>query len=210
LTSLVLTACGGGGGGDSAVTTFTLADPAFDQVGGSRTFNLSGSSNDGDDLTAVWSLARRADTTFDGQPARQLDQLISITFVGTGLTEAVSVTTYTDAAGRLLGSVDNTTLVETFPDGPQTALPDTATIGDFGFIGDTGYTDGASSTSNWRLDAHPGSSTRADLIEFISFISPTELNFDAQATRIIDSSGNTRGIKLSYFFENGLTVDLST
>jgi hypothetical protein len=212
LTSLVLAACGGGGGGSSgaAPTSFALSDPVFEQVGGSRTFNLTGSRSDGQNLTAVWSLARRADTTFDGQPARQLDQLISITFVGTGQTDAVSVTTYTDAAGNFLGAVNNDTLVEAFPDGPQTTLPVTAVIGDFGSIGDVGYTDGSSTTSNWRLDAHPGSSTRADLITFISFISPTVLNFDSQLTRIIDSSGNTIGGNLSYFFENGLTVDLST
>ena len=88
--------------------------------------------------------------------------------------------------------------------------PATAVIGAFGTAGDTSYSDGSSAMNSWRLDAHPGSSSQADLTNFITFVSITALNFDAQAIRVIDSSGNTLGLRLAYFYEDGTTVDLST
>lgn len=211
--ALALIGCGGGGGGGSSSsgpTVFSLFDPVLATVGGTRTFNLTGSSNAGDTLTAVWSIARRADTTLGGQPVQQFDQLITITFVNTGQVVPASVTTYTNAAGTLVQSVNNNTGDVGLPDGPQTPLPATAVIGAFGTAGDTSYSDGSSAMNSWRLDAHPGSSSQADLTNFITFVSITALNFDAQAIRVIDSSGNTLGLRLAYFYEDGTTVDLST
>jgi len=207
---LALSGCGGSGSGDvvtaSPDTIFLLNEPEFAEPGGSRTFNLSGTTNQGVSLSSTISTSRQADTVFNGQAARQFDTLITISFTGGG-TIAVSTTAYETPDGRFLGSVDNDTGVQGFPAGPQSGLPESATIGAFGFLGNTSYSDGSTSSANWRLDPQPGSTTRAQLVEFISAQNPS---FDAVSTRVIDTAGHTVSIKVSFFYPDGLVVDLSS
>ena len=162
-------ACGGGSGGGSvpAGTRFALSDPTLQQVGGTLTFRLSGSNDSGDRATAVYSIARRPNTTFNGQPAQQLEEFLTFTWASTGETVAFSSTSYGTLDGRYLGSVDSDGVQNT-PDAGWNPLPVDAEIGEFGTLGSETGSDGSRSTSSWRLDAHRGSSKLADLNYFDS------------------------------------------
>ncbi len=206
-----LAACGGGGGGDGSVpagTRFALSDPALQQVGGTLTFRLSGSDDYGDRATAVYSITRRPNTTFKGQPAQQLDQFLTFTWASTGETVAVSSTSFATLAGAYLGSVDSDGVQNT-PDAGWNPLPADAEIGDFGTFGSETGSDGSRSTSSWRLDAHRGSSKLADLNYFDSFDTSTADNCDSQETHVIDVSGAIVDISVGVYCLDG-SIELST
>ena len=157
VTIFSLSGCGGGGSSTTPTdpnTVFSLFPSAYFTLGYSESYTLTGTDTGGGVFTGSYSIQTQSQSTFNGNPAipfavsLQLNNTASgafVTAIGTGY--------YSTTISNLhnLGFT-NTTFGTTTVSASTTALPTTATIGNFGSVGT--YTDSAGDTDvdTWRLD----------------------------------------------------------
>lgn len=156
---ITLISCGGGGG-DSATdpnVVFRLFPANYFQPGYSRTYNLTGSFSNGDQVTARWvNNYLRADN-YGGNNYWVMVNDISITNTTTGIAnQAVLEHWYNSNPATFYydGYINLTTGTVSGLASPTsyTLLPTTATIGDSGQVGNYVVSDGSTETWSWRLE----------------------------------------------------------
>ena len=212
-----LAACGGGGGGgggDDFVptdpnTVFQTFPPGYFTTGYSDTVNYTGTDSRGDVYTFTGSVQTQAQTTFLGEPAIPLLAQVQITNTSTGGFASNTGTTYysTSASDRRhLGYSDSS---ETTVSATTFAIPQTATIGDFGVVGT--YTNNAGEVDDQSVRLDDGGNGRAKLV----ILSTKRDQFGAllissTSTTLIDTSGNPISGKIEIFYADiGVTLTLT-
>ena len=210
----ILGACGGGGGGStstqsSTTTIYTL--PQIEQIiptGSTKTFNLSGSDNQGHTISGNLSIKNVGLVTVSGTNYLEFDQLLSLTTnLGASFTATTSI--YADPTTKLPVYTYSPTTGLTFTVVTSTPLPATAQINDFGNLSSLSISDGGSETGTWQLKSN--TSPYADLVEsFVIKNSVGTITSTEDDTFTIDPSGTIQKLTI-HLYEPGTnyTLDVS-
>jgi hypothetical protein len=212
---LLLVCCGGGGGGGSSATpeatTFMLFPNGYFSAGYQESFNLTGSDTVGGKYTGTFLFKTESPTTFNGEQAIPVSELISATLTGENATETQTGTDYysDNANSRVDLGFENDTEGTTSIGISLSPIPQTASIGDFGDIGTYPLSNGNTETSNWRLTQ--AGNGLANLIETSTITDSTGNTISTtEITNVIDTDGNCHSITVVFYLENTGTVTLSS
>ena len=218
---ILLSACGGGGGGGSSSAPaptptatnipFQLFPTGILTTGYTQTYQLTGTDNQGGTYTATFTNATQAQSTYDGQPAIPVQQVLVITNTKTNasVTSTADVYLTTSIANlMLLGSTDSAGYI--FTPVSMTVIPQTGMIGQQGAIGTysgsgsaAGYTD----TESWQLtNANNG---LANLVLYDSVYSGPNFIVSTKSTYVIDQQGNRQSLTEVLNYANGLVMTFS-
>ncbi len=214
---LFLVCCGGGGGGGGGSsstpedTSFMLfSDDAFIE-GYHKSFLLAGSDNTGHNYTLSISNQVGSRTTFNGEQAIPVHQIIVLTDTGTNQFITISQTGYySDSVSnrKLLGTINDTyntiSLAST-----ASILPQVVEIGDLGTVGTYIADDGSSFDQTWRItDAGHGRANR--IVSTTSKDMYGNITGSSEVTEVIDQDFNIYSVTYRmYFADSGLTVTLT-
>ena len=216
LTLIFVTACGGGGGGGAPATDTSLVFSTFpsDYFGGSYSHSLSltGTATNSTSYTATWNIQSAADTTFNSKPVKAIQELLSITNTTTNaVAGATNFTYYTTDLNNLtvegaFSPTDGVSKIAT----STTILPLTATIGNFGSIGNYTHSDGTFSSSTWALvDGFNGNAKL--VITFVNRDSSNVLDVTEVHKWLISQDGTRLSVEVIVTFHqnNNLTLTLT-
>lgn len=207
---ILIHGCSSGGGGSTPTdpsTSFSVFPPNY-FTSYSKTINLSGSDSTGDQYTVTFSEQTSTQTTFLGTPAIPILTQLQFTNTTTGgFISFIRNDYFTISASdrHYLGDDGDSPTVSAV----TTAIPQTATIGDFGVIGT--YTDNAGEveSSSWRLD--DGFNGRGKLVYLFNYKDQFGNTTGSETqTFIIDESGNRLSMTAEFFdTASGITITLS-
>ena len=198
VATALLFGCGGGGGGTPAVptqagTSVSLATAKAFQTGtaaaGSQlSFTLTGSDTQGGAWSGSFAIVSDGATTFEGQAVTKARSLTTLTRTSSGASVTGSTSSYFLVSdGSLYKTVDSFNVTGTPTS--QTAVPDSAKVGDSGNLWNITYSDGSSSSSTWKLEPEFNGNTKltssTTTIEASNAVSSTE-----EQSIYLDANGN--------------------
>lgn len=208
----VLSTLGSGGGGGGTPVEFTLLPSGFFGGNYAGSYSLTGSATNGDNFTATWDIRSQPDTTFNSKPVKTLDELLNITNTSTNATASTLINTYfsTDINNLTYeGQYSTTTGVSTMPTS-TTVIPVTASIGDFGAVGDYTNSDGSSMSATWSLV--DGFNGKAKFVITFTHKDSSNALYATEVHRwLISTDGSRSGVEIviTYHQSGNLTITLT-
>lgn len=218
IASLTLFACGGGGGGDTgnnpAPATNTNATFVFgdynrlSQTGDTETWNLSGTANTGESVTATITYKNTGTTSYNGNTVNVFEGLINIKIPAFSTNISTIVTHYYDSTGKMVRSLETSSGVECFPSGTTVVEPKEVKVGDFGSSQSETCSDGSTSTGTWKVEAVDSTHVNIILTETIRD-SLGNISITSVAKLKIDTAGNLSDVALDASYYISGTFDFS-
>jgi hypothetical protein len=218
----IIPSCGGGGGGSSSPPSTPIGTAvnlsqmksyleATAPPGSTASFQASGTSNTGVQLTGTFSFTVTGPTTTTTpagiQTVNVVQQYTSITIISTGATISGISTDYIYQTGYLYKRIDSDGTIYTPIS--QTLLPVSAKVGDSGNDATLSISDGSTETSTWRID--PG--TNGDAILVFNFITTNSLSQVAMTEEddyTIKPDGTVSALSVkAYDATSGITITMS-
>ena len=213
---LFLTACGGGGGSSDVPTdtslVFSVFPPGYFGGSYSASYSLTGSTSDGQNLTATLLEQSGSTTVFNAQPVITIDSQISITNTTTGAFAASSSEGYFSSDINNLTVVGSLNITEgvTMTATSTSIIPLTGSIGNFGNVGSYTLSDGTSATLSWDLlDGFNGKAKLARISVFRDFSGALEFTEVDTYTISQDGTVSRLDIRITYHQLGNLVVTLS-
>lgn len=205
----VLVNCGGGDGGTPtpAPTSYSFSTEIKVLTPGyTRTFDLTGSNSDGDQLVMTAKVTVKSPTTHNGKSVTPIEFTSTLENITQNSTTSSTNTEYY-SAGYVLEEIVYLSGPITCTPSSYTGMPDSATVGESGTIGVVNCDDGTTETGTWRLEA---SGDNAKLIQTYVEKAANGTELSSQDTiYLLNPSGNILGLELEYSEPSGFTISVS-
>ena len=174
-------------------------------------FNMSGSSSAGVNLTGLFSLAVSAPTITSTSTGTQTlnvaVQQVTLTNASTGASASETTTYYFYQTGYLYEIVHGDGTIST--SASQTLLPISAKVGDSGADMIVNEPDGTTETSTWRID--PGTNGDAKFVfSYTDRDSSNAVTLTEEDSYTVKPDGSISALATKIYYSNtGLTITLS-
>ncbi len=203
-TALAITACGGGGGGSNELpanpdAVFSTSDPDTNEVGESKTINLSGrasANGESEQINGSITISRKPNAILDMETVSVTDLIFVVHFPSLGTTISSSNTTYATLAGEFIQSVTDEGVI-CYPDFNWNELPDTVKYGDAGVLGSSTCTDGAQLSGAYLVEVSDRNNAWAAIHAFVTYSEPGIDDIYEDIVYHISEDGRIRALDIS-------------
>jgi len=203
-TALAITACGGGGGGSNELpanpdAVFSTSDPDTNEVGESKTINLSGrasANGESEQINGSITISRKPNVILDMETVSVTDLIFVVHFPSSGTTISSSNTTYATLAGEFIQSVTDEGVI-CYPDFNWNELPDTVKYGDAGVLGSSTCTDGTQLSGAYLVEVSDRNNAWAAIHEFVTYSEPGIDDIYEDIVYHISEDGRIRALDIS-------------